>query len=30
MFNYTAGFTDSAAAGPAVAHLFGIRTAIFW
>lgn len=30
MFNYTAGIPDKAGFGRTVAHLFGIRTAIFW
>jgi phosphate-selective porin OprO/OprP len=30
MFNYTAGFSDKAASGSTVAHIFGLRTAIYW
>ena len=30
MFNYTAGIPETVGAVPAVAHVFGIRTAIFW
>lgn len=30
MFNYTAGLPDKVGYDPAVAHVFGIRTAIFW
>jgi phosphate-selective porin OprO/OprP len=30
MFNYTAGFPDKVGFGPTVAHIFGLRTAIFW
>jgi phosphate-selective porin OprO/OprP len=30
MFNYTAGFPDKAGSGPTVAHIFGLRTAIYW
>ncbi len=30
MFNYTAGVPEKVGFGPAVAHLFGLRTAIYW
>ena len=30
MFNYTAGMPDKVGFGPTVAHLLGVRTAIFW
>jgi phosphate-selective porin OprO/OprP len=30
MFNYTAGIPDKVGFGPTVAHVFGIRTAIYW
>jgi phosphate-selective porin OprO/OprP len=30
MLNYTAGFPDRAGSSPTVAHVFGLRTAIYW
>jgi phosphate-selective porin OprO/OprP len=30
MFNYTAGMPDKAGSHPNVAHVFGLRTAIYW
>jgi phosphate-selective porin OprO/OprP len=30
MFNYTVDIPDKVGFGPTVAHLFGIRTAIYW
>ena len=30
MFNYTVGFPDKSGDNPTVAHIFGIRTAIYW
>lgn len=30
MVNYTAGMPDKIGYSPAVAHVFGVRTAIYW